>query len=316
MTPQEEFLNDPFLGPDVCLDTSGMSRDTIAKMNSKLGREPRRQDDGFGLRPEVIRSPTEEYAAMMRDPEVRKELAERDPGFAEKYEESEREKVVAEFRHRNPDYLKTSRNASTVIQSLAKKVLGKDWLDIEEAQHELWLAGKFTVPGLTAEFKKCLRAGLLDVPRGTAKELSEADELEVIAKIRVGDTSGAIIRYVELAFSGRLPEYKSAESFLRRQPELASSAALFVWANNQPSLDLEDFKRFQNEKLSGVRLLTYHLIDGAWAEWKKENRRSHLFPNGMNPAPPAREDLDDLSTEEINDRYTQAVRQFRRDRNL
>jgi len=314
---QEEFLNDPWLTPDTHLDTAGLSADTRAKIDAKFGRAPKKQDDGFELRPEVLRGPSEEYAEMLRDPAVRKELAERGGAEeVERYEMEEIERVIAAFRQANPDYLKTARNGDVVIGALAQKHLHKDWLSNDEAGRELWAIGKWTVQELTAQYRACLAAGQLDVPRGTAKTLSESEELQVIALIRTGNLPAAIIRFVALSYSGRLPTYQSAEKFLAEQPELASRAALFVWANNQPSLDPEEFKQFQNEKLSGVRLLTYGLIDRAWAEWRKENRRSHLFPNGVNPEPTTRENLDDLSTEEINDRYQQAVRDFRRGRNL
>ena len=314
---EDDFLDDPFLTADTNLDTSGMSAELIAKMNAKFGRAPRRQEDGFDLRPQVLRSPAEEYRAMLQDPEIRKELAERDPAFADRFEAEEIDRIVTEFRQRNPDYLKTTKNAHVVIQSLAKKYLGKDWLDQDEAAAELWRAGKWSVDELTNQFKSCLRAGLLDVRRGTAKSLSESEELEVVALIRIGNLPAAIVRFVELSFSGKLPAYQSAEKFLAQQPELASQAAIFVWFNSQPSrLDVDEFKRFQSEKLSGVRLLTYQLVDQAWGEWRKENKPSYLFPNGINPEPSTREDLDDLSTQEIEDRYQQAVRDYRRGRSL
>ena len=313
---QDEFLADPFLTADVNIDTRAMSTETVSKMNAKFGRTEKKQDDGFGLRPEVIRSQAEEYAALLRDPAVRREMAERGGAEeVERYEKQEREKVVAAFRQANPDYLKTPRNGDAVIQALAKRYLQRDWLSNEDAACELWAEGKWTVQELTAQYKACLAAGELDVPRGTAKVLSESEELQVLAKIRVGDTSGAIIRFVELSFSGRLPAFQSAEKFLAEQPELASKAALFVWANSQAALSLEEFQQFQSERLSGTRLLTYALIDRAFAEWKKGNKRSYLFPNGA-PETATRENLDDLSNEEINERLTRAVRDYRRGRSL
>lgn len=310
--PQEsaenEFLNDPFLDGTTNLDTSGMSAETVAKMNEKFNRVEKKRDDGFGLNPEIIRDPAEEYRAMLQDPEVRKELAARDPEFAKRYEKEEIKRVVAEFRRKSPSYLMTDHNADTVIQSLAKSETGTDWLSNDAAAALLWRSGKWTVDKLTTEFRRCLQAGALDVPRGTAKVLSETEELRVIARLRTGDIPGAILLFVELSFAGRLPAYRSAERFLAEQPELASKAALFVWANNQPSLNLEEFEQFQNEKLSGVRLLTYDLIDRAWNGWQTGKMLTNLYPNanGSNPQLTGPEDLDDLSDEELDRRLLQA----------
>src|SRR6185437_9612687 len=245
----DDFLDDPFLTADVNLDTSAMSAQAISKMNAKLGRTEKKQDDGFGgLNPQVIRSQAEEYRALLADPAVRREMAERGGAEeVERYEMEEIERVIAAFRQANPDYLKTARNGDVVIGALAQKHLHKDWLSNDEAGRELWAIGKWTVQELTAQYRACLAAGQLDVPRGTAKTLSESEELQVIALIRTGNLPAAIIRFVALSYSGRLPTYQSAEKFLAEQPELASRAALFVWANNQPSLDPEEFKQFQNE---------------------------------------------------------------------
>ncbi|MGC1871972.1 MAG: hypothetical protein WA700_13540 [Acidobacteriaceae bacterium] len=310
--PQEsaenEFLNDPFLDATTNLDLSGMSAETVTAMNKKFNRVEKKRDDGFGLNPEIIRDPREEYRALLADPDVRAELAQRDPTFAKRYETEEIERVVAEFRRKNPSYLMTDHNADTVIQSLAKSETGTDWLSNDAAAALLWRSGKWTVDRLTAEFRKCLQAGLLDVPRGAAKILSETEELRVIARLRTGDIPGAILLFVELSFAGKLPAYRSAEKFLAEQPELASKAALFVWANNQPSLNIEEFEQFQNEKLSGVRLLTYDMIDRAWNGWQTGQLLDNLYPNanGSNPQPTESENLDDLSDQELDRRLLQA----------
>src|SRR5665213_1067169 len=113
----QSLLDDPFYGPDVNLDMAGFSPELREKLR------PTKKDDWGDLVPEIVRSPREEYAAMLADPDVRKEIAERDPAFAERYAEEEAERVVVEFRRANPGYLKTQRNADRVVGALAKRHL-------------------------------------------------------------------------------------------------------------------------------------------------------------------------------------------------
>lgn len=195
----ENWLNDPWL-KDANLDTSAMSSEDKAALAAKQGRKQSVFETGnvwgANLVPEVIKSESEELREMLADPEIRKELAERDPVFAQKYEEEQIEAVVTEFRRANKDYLPTDRNSETVIQSLARKHLQKDWLDTEAAASELFKLGKWTVAELTAQFKQCLRAGAVDIPRGRTRPLSRAEEADVISLVRCNDLDNAIVQFI------------------------------------------------------------------------------------------------------------------------
>src|SRR5665213_2826861 len=200
----QSLLDDPFYGPDVNLDMAGFSPELREKLR------PTKKDDWGDLAPEIVRSPREEYAAMLADPDVRKELAERDPAFAGRYADEQMESIVAEFRRMNPSYLKTAKNAGVVIGGLAKRYLGKDWLDNDDAMAELYSIGKWTTAELTGEYQRAASSGLLDVPVGTAKPLSRREELDVIATLRSAGTEAALTTYLKYAIGGTLPhKYRS-----------------------------------------------------------------------------------------------------------
>lgn len=305
----DDWLNDPFL--DATTDVSNLSAEQQRKFRAKFGIPEPRKDDFDNLNPQIVRSPRAEYAAMMEDPEIRRELAARDPRFAEEFEKDQVEATVAEFRKRNPGYLKSERNATAVIQALAKRHLAKDWLDNDDAAAELYRAGHWTVAALEAQFKTCLRAGLLDVPRGETKELTRDEQLDVIASIRESHPEVAVIRFLTHAFNGSLPfEFHTPRQFMAAYPTLCSKAALFVWQHSQVGLDRDAFAEFCRAKLAHTPMLTFEMIDRAWNDWNEGRRKSHLFGAvdtlRQNTEP---EDLDSLSDEEINRRWNQAIRE-------
>jgi hypothetical protein len=312
-TTPDDFLDDPWLTADTNLDTSGLTPEQRAAYSARFGRKDPYADSFDGLSPQVVTNAID-YEAMLNDPTVRAELAERDPQFAARYEQEQIEVVVAEFRRQNPGYLKTEQNARTVIQGLAQQYLGKDWLDNEEAIQELHRMGRWTVAELTAQFESCLKAGRLDVPKGQAKELTREQKLEVVAAIRESHPEVAIIRYLQFALGGKLP-YKFHEpgKFMATYPKLCNQASLFVWQNMRADVDPEEFAQFYKDRLAGAALLSVEFIDQAWEAWQKTRRKSALFGavDNLRQQP---EDLDSLSDAELNRRLEQARREALRSR--
>jgi hypothetical protein len=162
---REEILNDPFAS-GMNLDLTGYflpeatpnEQRTEAHDNNGFNRVDFRQ--GFS-------APTVEQ--MLANPETREALAERDPNFREQYAEEMVAKVCGQFRDKHPEYYCTDRNFSTLIQTLAVKLLKKDYLSDDDAERELFDAGHWTVDQLSSCYKYLLKAGKLDVPRGTIR---------------------------------------------------------------------------------------------------------------------------------------------------
>src|SRR5580704_19323376 len=120
---------------------------------------------------------------MLANPETREALAERDPNFRDQYREEMVDKVCERFRQKHPDYLCTDKNFSTLVQEMALKLIKKDWLSDEDAERELFDGGHWTVDLMSSCYRYLLKAGKLDVPKGTIRQLTEKEKLELIAQI-------------------------------------------------------------------------------------------------------------------------------------
>jgi hypothetical protein len=311
----EKFRREPFY-MDSNIDVSGWSPERKQALAIAQGRkQPTREtgDDGFGLHPEIIRSPKDEFTEMMKDPSVRAELARRDPVFMEQYKADEAEEIMLAFRRLRPEYVRSQKNASAMFRTMAQKYLGKDYLNNEETLGDLQEAGYWTVDKIDETYQALLRAGRLDVPPKTSRELTHEEKLDVIAAIRTGDVEYAVIQYVTYAFGGNLPEdYLDPRDFLKKNASLASKAVLFCWFHLKAgTVDSDEFKEFHAKKLSRVPLLTVQLVEDAWRAWKETKKRpSFLFgtavsePEPQTPQEP--EDLDSLPDAEIDRRILQA----------
>jgi hypothetical protein len=312
------WLDDPWL-KGANLDTSGMSSEDKAALAAKQGRKQSIFETGdvWGANPvpEVIKSESEELREMLSDPEIRRELAERDPVFAQKYEEEQIEAVVTEFRRANRDYIPTDRNSETVIQALARKYLQKDWLSNDEAAASLFKLGKWTVAELTAQFKQCLRAGAVDIRRGTTRQLSTDEKADVISLIRIGDLNNAIVQFITYAFGGNLPhsDYADPRDLMKRHPALARQAVEFVWYHTKPGLDPVEFNQFKTERLTHIQIPTLGLVEQAWSEWQdsrtNQRRYPHLF-GGKSQAESEPEPQPPQTREQLEESFTDVNGQF------
>ncbi|MBB5056907.1 hypothetical protein HDF16_001592 [Granulicella aggregans] len=258
---------------------------------------------------------------MLRDPAIRRELAKKDPNMAAALIDEKIGEVAEEFRRRNPEYMATDRNLSAIVLFLAERHVGKAWLDDETAINRLYDCGHWTPGDLTSAYKSLLKAGKLDVPRGTRRALTEQEKLDVIAQIRTGDIENGIVNYVLWSLNGASEEYSGPADFIAKNPELSSEAAQFCWFHSRAGeVDAATFRDFQREKLAGHRLLTVHLLDKAWESWKAARKYSQLFSDGgekpetVAPASITRRDLESLSPEESDRLYQQSLREYARSR--
>ena len=81
---------------------------------------------------------------MLANPETREELARIDPNFRAAYADEQIDAACAEFRRRNPDYLCSAKNLKAITQTMAVKLLGKDFLTDDDAETELYESGNWT----------------------------------------------------------------------------------------------------------------------------------------------------------------------------
>jgi hypothetical protein len=241
---------------------------------------------------------------MLANADTRAALAERDPNFREQYAEEMVEKVCGQFRQKHPEYLCTDRNFSTLVREMAVKLIKKDWLSDEDAERELFEAGHWTVDQMSNCYRYLLKAGKLDVPKGTIRQLTEKEKLELIAQIRTGSPDEAALNYVGWSLGG-FGDYESPWQLLAENAALASQAAEFVFYHSQAgTVTADEYKQFKKERLAGHKILTVTLIEKAYDAWKKSNKHSFLFPEQTAASeavelPPR--NFEDLNDEELAD---------------
>lgn len=246
------FLCDPFISE--ATDISRRTPEERAAFCRYFGLASPERDDGFGsLQPDIIRSSRHEYAEMLNDPEIRKELAERDPTWKGRYEQETIEAIVHQFRLENPKYKPTTRNKYAVFTWLTKKYLnGVDWYNTDEAALKLLQAGHLSTQTLREAYIALRDSGQLrDTPDGEYKALSAEEQIQVIALLRTGHPDRAIDQFMQFALANNRKTYKTVAEFFARNPELASRASLFVWRHMQPDLSDEEFSQFERMALAG-----------------------------------------------------------------
>jgi hypothetical protein len=205
---------------------------------------------------------------MLANADTREALAELDPNFREQYAEEMVEKVCGQFRQKHPDYLCTDRNFSTLIQTMAKKLMQTDWLSDDDAERALFDAGHWTLDQMSNAYRYLLKAGKLDVPKGTIRELTEKEKLELIAQIRTGSPDEAALNYVGWSLGG-FGDYESPWQLLAENAALASQAAEFVFYHSQAgTITADEYNQFKKDRLAGHKILTASLIEKAYDAWK------------------------------------------------
>jgi hypothetical protein len=307
LTPAQIIASDPF-AQDANLDLSGYilpSKTSDEELNQLVDKHGFNQVDFK----QSFKAPSVEE--MLSNPETREELAKIDPNFHAAYADEQIDAACAEFRRRNPDYLCSEKNLKAITQTMAVKLLGKDFLSDDDAETELYETGHWTAEHLTNAYRYLLRRGLLEVPKGTFRELTNAEQTQLIAQIRMGELEEAVVNYVSWSTTGSLDGYNSPSHFLSENPQLASKAAEFVFIQHRAgTIDLDDFRAFKAARLRGQKILTVDLINRAYDIWKKESKRSFLFPNHT-PEPEPQfeaENYAGLTDDEVRDKYQAALR--------
>jgi hypothetical protein len=297
---REEIMNDPF-AKGMNLDLSGYLLPDQTPAALPVEAHDKNGFNRVDFRQGFSAPSVEE---MLANPETREALAERDSNFREQYAEEMVEKVCSQFLQKYPDYLDTGKNYKALVQEMAAKLLKNNRLSDEDAERELLETGHWTVDQMSNCYRYLLKAGKLDVPRGTIRTLTESEKLELISQIRTGALDEAVLNYVSWSLGG-LGDYSSVSKLFAENPEIVSIANEFCfWHSKAGTIDAAEYNRFKAERLAGHKILTYRLIFDAYDAWKKSNKHSFLFPD-QSTAPEVVElppqNFEDLNDEELAD---------------
>lgn len=140
------------------------------------------------------------------------------------------ERIEWEFKRRNPDYLPTTDNFGAMVKTLA---YNSNLTPAEQHGHSNDLAdlliqrGYFTVENFQRVYDALDREGLLDVPHGTPRNVSESERLRVARIAQAGRTDEAIEFYLQCA----LPDEETTLELVNNPDfrEIVDSGVWTVW---------------------------------------------------------------------------------------
>jgi hypothetical protein len=183
------------------------------------------------------------------------------------------ELVAVEFKRRNPDYLPTDDNFRAMVQTLAFNGLPVALQNgtPEEVTQELIAAGLWTVPNLEAVYRALDGQGLLDVPAGEPRNLSERERLRVARLAQAGRVDEAIGEYLRCALDGEEPNLEMIHDPAYRA--VCDDAVFYCF--EEVTLDYVATPERQKYLLRhcGNRPLTIPLLQQAWAACKAHEAR-------------------------------------------
>jgi hypothetical protein len=175
-------------------------------------------------------------------------------------------------------------------------------------------AHRFTADTRDELFPKMTRVAY----ENSLRELTESQKLQVVRLAQSGDTSGAIVRYLEYALGEKRGSRYENPNELLGDPaltEVFDDAAALTWFASRPKVeDSDDFQSFLQDYRGG-RPLNHDLLDGAWAAFEKQEYMSILpraVRNAEQPATPhaIQTALEDASDADIENMMTSTKREF------
>lgn len=271
----------------------------------------------------ALRRSASDLRSFLSDPDV--EALERvgtetgNPAFLADVNDRRAERVVLEFKLRNPGYLPTPDNYSAMIQTLAYNSnlsAAEQAGDENDVADRLMAEGYFTVANLEAVYQALNREGLLDHAAGEPRNLSERERLRVARLAQAGRVDEAISEFLRASLDGDEPTLELLHD--PRYRDLCNSAAWFVWEtiteDYVPTQSREAFIR----RHCGTRPITIPLLNTAWVELKKREAsyaRSEILgqvTRPQEPQPVTEKQIDGLTDAEVDKLYHSTLHEFAR----
>jgi hypothetical protein len=255
----------------------------------------------------VVLSGSNRLKALAENPdrEALEQLAKEtgDPGLIERLQGDREVAEAKAFMATHPGYYKNDLNYETIREYLDERGL------------------EFNRENLATAYRALSRVGTLQVDPDTPRPLTERDSRAIALQASSGDVEGAVGRYLQL----RLPE-TAAQIWMYSTslqealdtiaaPEydrLLEEAVWFCWGHGRANYSpTRERRQFIHDYVAG-RIPTARLLDEAWAACQaaeKDALRSTLFGQVTSSQTEQQPDLENLSDQEINRLYNNALRQ-------
>jgi hypothetical protein len=274
-------------------------------------------DDEWGGVYRPTKGVAPDYDELLKDESVVQELCKKDPAFKARHDEEQRNRVVSQFRAAEPDYLPTPKNYKAMCSYIRRNVLKDtaEHVDLEDVFETAYAKGVFTVPLLQKAYSNLSIAGHLEMPAGKPKELSAADKIAVLAKVRAANPEGAIIEYYIRSFDGKAPrEFHSHEDIWVSYPELLTAASWFIFeAMHSHELAADELRAFK-QSMKRHKLPTVRMLESALQSWLLNPTTAPKETKEAAPKELTQKEIENMTDEEINQRIVEAQREYQRQR--
>jgi hypothetical protein len=215
--------------------------------------------------------------------------------------------VAGVFKRKCPDYLPTEQNYERIVETLAFNGLSvaQQQGTIAEMTDALISAGLWTAGNLEAAYKALTKEGLLDLPAGTASQLSEKERLHVTRLAQVGRTEDAVSQYLKYALDS--DEEPTLEILHDPNYRKCCDEAVFtVFEAHQSDYAPTPERESYLLRYAAGRPLTLTLLQQAWSACQlneKRHERGELLTAYQRPEdtpPPSAKEIDALSDEAVD----------------
>jgi len=239
-----------------------------------------------------------------------------DAGFREEVRDRRGELIAQQFKKACPGYIPTDANYQAVVSTLAFNALSaaEQNEDIDDQVAALIDKGYWTVPNLIACYNALNAEGLLQVPAGTARNLTTAERLRVTRMAQAGRADEAIGEFLRCSLDGEEPSMELVNDPAYR--DVCDSAVWAVFEDTQcdyvPTLPREAFMR----RHCAGRPVTLPLLQSAWSACQKSEQRhergelltSFQYPQEI--VPPSLREIDALDDASVDRLYHASLREY------
>lgn len=237
-------------------------------------------------------------------------------GFRAEVRDRRGETIAEAFKRANPSYIPTAHNYELIAQTLSFNALSSSQQNgtLNEIVADLIDGGHWTVANLTACYQALDREGLLDVPVGSARNLSDSEALRVARLAQSGRADLAIGEYLKFALGGEEPDMAVVHDPHYR--DVCDRAVMCVWECATADYSPTDERREFIQRYSAGRPMTLHLLDAAWAACQANEQRhdrSELLAPYQRPEgtpPPSQKQIDEMSDDAVTDLYHRSLRAY------
>jgi hypothetical protein len=236
-------------------------------------------------------------------------------GFRDEVRQSKGESIAAAFKRANPAYLATDNNYQLMATTLAFNALpaSQQEGELDEIVADLIDAGFWTVTNFTSTYRALDAEGLLDVPAGTARNLSDRERLHVTRLAQVGRTEDAVSQCLQYALDGEEPSMEILHDPAYRQ--CCDDAVFTVFEAYQSDYAPTPERERYLLRYAASRPLTLTLLTQAWRACQQNEQRlerGELLTAYQRPedTPPTERELDALQDNEVETLYHASLRKY------